>query len=278
MLDVFFEADEDLRTRDGRPPRPRNPEQIAPYLDHLVSTDPETSMVALDRGRMVAFGIIMVREMDGFLSELFVVPRWQRRGIGRAVLDACLRSAAVARMATCSDAVQPVSTGLYASLGLAPRLPLYLLSGPVDLGRLPSLATDVRVRPLEPEDVADLDGPVLGYRRAVDHIAWSRLGRSGWVFVGASGALRGYGYTHPSGRVSPVLAVDPGDLAGFVGSLVRSVPDMERYRCLVPGPATAALRPLLAAGLRIDGSPGIYCANHDGPSFERYLPMSTSLL
>ena len=39
-----------------------------------------------------------------------------------------------------------------------------------------------------------------------------------------------------------------------------------------------ALPLLLAHGLRIDGTPAVYCADHAGPRFERYLPTSFALL
>ena len=45
-----------------------------------------------------------------------------------------------------------------------------------------------------------------------------------------------------------------------------------------PGQAIEVLRPLLAVGARIDGSPAIYCSNGPGPRFDRYLPMSFALL
>ena len=47
---------------------------------------------------------------------------------------------------------------------------------------------------------------------------------------------------------------------------------------MVPGVAITALRPLLAAGLRIDGTPAVYCSEGRGPRFDRYIPMSYALL
>jgi hypothetical protein len=39
-----------------------------------------------------------------------------------------------------------------------------------------------------------------------------------------------------------------------------------------------ALGPLLAAGLRMDGAPAVYCTDGPGPRLDRYLPMSFALL
>ena len=35
---------------------------------------------------------------------------------------------------------------------------------------------------------------------------------------------------------------------------------------------------LLGAGMRFEGTPAMYCADHAGPRFDRYLPMSFALL
>ena len=107
--------------------------------------------VADDHGRLIAFGIVMRRGTEAFLSFLFVEPAWQGRGIGRAVLEACLAGAGeeVERVSTCAEANQPVSTGLYASLGMAPRTPLYLLRGSLADDALPSMPRGLRARPLD---------------------------------------------------------------------------------------------------------------------------------
>ncbi len=278
MLAVFFEADEHLRASDGRPPRPRQPESLRPYFEHHLRTDPATSWVADDHGRIIAFGMVMVRDHSGFLSELFVIPRRQGRGLGRTVLERCLGGAAISRLATCADAGQPGSTALYASRGLAPRTPIYILGGPMDVARLPEPGRDIVVRPLLIDEIAAADASVLGYTRPQDHALWQGLGREGWTFWKPSGELLGYGYMHPGGRLGPVLALDPARLLSFAGYLARSVATPGSYRCFVPGPAAATLKALLDAGLLIDGSPSIYMADHAGHDFARYLPMSPSLL
>ena len=285
MLDVFFRSMEDLDERRRRPLQPRNPGPLRAHLDHLLATDPRSCVVADDGGRLVAFGVIMVREGDGFLSFLFVAPRWQGRGLGRTVIGECLRGAgAVTRLATCAEADQLVSTGLYTSLGLAPREPIYLLRGALELGLLPALPAGLRALPLGAEsapgqDVVDgLDLRSMGFRRPQDHAFWSGGGRRGWLFAGPDGDLLGYGYAHPSGRIGPVLASDPTLLPVLLGHLARTTPVLEGWQAMVPGAAIAALRPLMAAGLRMDGTPAVYCSQSPRPAFDRYLPMSFALL
>ncbi len=279
MLEVFFHAIEDLDRQRGQPLPPRNAAPLEMHFGHLLGTDPQSCYVADDHGRVMAFGIVMRRGVEAFLSFLFVEPAWQGRRIGRAVLDACVAGAGegVERLSTCAEANQPVSTGLYARMGMAPRTPLYLIRGTLPDEALPSVPLDVQRRPLQAEAVAALDRALLGYERPADHTFWARE-RTGALFTDAAGAVLGYGYAHPSGRIGPVAAVEPEYLPGFIGYLVRLTDVLEGRQLVVPGPAATALVPLLAAGLRIDGTPAVHCAQGPGPRFDRYMPMSFALL
>jgi GNAT superfamily N-acetyltransferase len=279
LLDVFFRAMEDLDERRRRPPQPRNPGPLEMHFQHLLGTDPRSAIVADDHGRVVAFGIVMRRDANAFLSFLFVLPQWQARGLGRAIIGECLRGAGEpVGLSTCAEADQLVSTGLYASLGLAPREPIYLLRGDIGAAALPALPDSVRARPVVAEEVDPVDDHVLGYRRPQDHAFWSGGGRRGWMFETVGGRMIGYGYAHPSGRIGPVAALDPADLPALVGHLVRGTAVLEGRQVVVGGAAISALGPLLAGGMRMDGTPAIYCAQRPGPRFDRYIPMSFALL
>jgi hypothetical protein len=248
------------------------------HFGHLLATDPPSCYVAEDHGHVVAFGILMCRGGDAFLSFLFVTPRWQGRRLGRALLEACLSAGGpVARLSTCAEADQPVSTGLYASLGMAPRTPLYLLRGTLAESDLPGLPATIRRVPLDTGAAAALDREVLGYERPQDHALWRRE-RQAALFLDETGGVAGYGYAHPSGRVGPVAAREPALLPSLVGSLLAITPVLEGRQVLVPGRAIEVLRPLLAAGARIDGTPAIYCSSGASLGFDRYLPMSFALL
>ena len=279
MLEVFFHAIEDLDQQRGRPLQPRNAAPLETHFGHLLDTDPRSCYVADDHGRVMAFGIVMRRGPEAFLSFLFVEPGWQGRRIGRAVLDACVAGAGegVERLSTCAEANQPVSTGLYAKMGMAPRTPLYLVRGNLPQEALPSVPLDVQRRPLQAEAVVKLDRVLMGYERPADHAFWARE-RTGVLFTDEAGTVLGYGYAHPSGRIGPVAAVEPQYLPGFIGYLVRLTDVLEGRQLVVPGPAASALVPLLGAGLRIDGTPAIHCAQGPGPRFDRYIPMSYALL
>jgi hypothetical protein len=278
VIDVFWTALDDLAARSGRPPPPRNPRALEELIRHIAATDPASSIVAQERRRIVGFGMLHVRDGVGFLAFLFVLPTWQGRRLGRAILEACREGGGrPSRLATCAEADQPVSTGLYAAQGLAPRLPLYLLRGGLSPSRMPALGHGLRARRLGRDDVVALDAELLGYQRPADHAFCERSGRQGWTLEDASGRVVAYGYVQPSGRLGPVAVADADLAPGFIGHLTRSVSVPDGWQVVVPG--TSALLPLLLEqGLRIDATPAVYCADHAGPAFDRYLPMSFALL
>ena len=279
MLEVFFHAVEDIDAKRRKALQPRNAAPLEMHFEHLLSTDPRSCYVAEARDHVVAFGIVMRRGADAFLSFLFVEPAWQDRRLGRAVFEACVRGAGagVERVSTCAEANHPVSTGLYAKLGLAPRAPVYLLRGSLPDDALPGLPDGVRRRPVRAHDVAAFDRDLVGYERPEDHALWARE-RTSALFFDDDGGVLGYGYAHPSGRIGPVAAATPAHLPAFVGYLARVTQVLEGRQLVVPGPAISALQPLLEAGLRIDGSPAVYCSEGPGPALDRYIPMSYALL
>ena len=279
MLEVFFHAIEDLDQQRGRPLQPRNAAPLEMHFGHLLQTDPHSCYVAEDHGRTIAFGVVMRRGVETYLSFLFVEPKWQNRRIGRAVYEACLAGVGegVERHSVCAEANQPVSTGLYAKMGLAPRTPLYLIRGALPDQALPTVPQNVQRHPVRAEAVAEFDRTLIGYERPQDHAFWAH-DRTGALFTDEVGTVLGYGYAHPSGRIGPVAAADPAYLPAFVGYLVRLTDVLEGRQLVVPGPAASILGPLLQAGLRIDGTPAVHMADHPGPAFDRYIPMSYALL
>ncbi|MEO7118651.1 MAG: GNAT family N-acetyltransferase [Candidatus Limnocylindrales bacterium] len=282
-LDIFYEATEELHTRTHQPLFPRNPQGLGKLFAHIIDTDPERTWLAeAADGGAIAFGLAHRRGSTWFLAFLFVRPAHQARSVGRAVLDACLAEdrTAATRLATCVESIQPVSAALYASYGMLPGMPLYGLTGTLDLARPLAPAHQLTPEPLVERgaDTDSIDVDVLGYPHQQDH-AWLRgVGRHGHLFRDASvGTAVGYGYVHPSGRIGPVAVRDERWLPEVIDHLAAAVPPPDAWLIFVPG-RSPVFSPLMQRGLRIDGVPGIYCGTDDGPAFRRYLPANFAVL
>lgn len=292
---VFYAAMEELqdRRREGR--WPRNEGALERLFGRLAASHPAGAWLAESDGRTVAFGIAVERERLWFLAFLFVEPAFQAAGLGRRLLERTFPSggpdawrAQGGVLATCVEAIQPVSTGLYARYGLVPQVPVHLVTGTPRPGALAPLPDALAAAAFETLEAAgegivladaldELDLGAVGHRRPVDHRDDRDEGRRGWLYRHRrSGAVIGYGYAQPSGRLGPVVVRDGSMLEGVVAHLMTTVQPAGGWQLVVPGPS-AALPALLRAGLRLDGSPAILSATEPMLAAERYLMRSFAL-
>jgi len=285
----------------GRLAQPEMPDELAPILRlyaHLHSTDPDRFVVA-ERATGTAstidgFAVATIRGDVWFLSMLFVRPEGQGRGLGRALLGRVSPPGDWAGVrATATDSVQPISNGLYASVGIVPRLPLLRLVGLPDRdGALPALPEGIRAVRFDEVDggvdgleraalhaeLWSLDREVAGFDRAPDRPLLDREGRLGFLYHARDGSAVGYGFAGESGRVGPVAVREEGLLGPVLGHLLSAVRPRGAFAVWVSGSAGEAIVPLLRAGFRIDGFPCLLCWDRPFADFARYLPMSPGLL
>jgi len=285
----------------GRLNLPEIPDDLAAILRlhrHLMATDPDGFVVA-ERGtpdgamQIVAFAAAVRRDPVWFLSMLFVLPEVQARGVGRALLDRVLPPAGSAALATCTDAAQPISNGLYSSLGMVPRLPLLRLVGLADVsGELPALPAGVRAIRFDEVDragdriggaalddeLATLDRDAAGFEHPTDHAFVASEARIGFLFLGPDGGALGYGYASESGRVGPVAVRDAALLGPVITHLVTTVRPRGAFGMWLPGAAQDTIAQLLRAGFRLDGFPCLLCWDRPFADFTRYVPISPGLL
>jgi GNAT superfamily N-acetyltransferase len=245
--------------------------------------------------RIVAFAAAAVRERLWFLSMCFVLPEYQRQGIGRELLERTMppTDADMIR-GTATDSAQPISNALYASLGIVPRVPLLNLIGlPTRPDAFEPLPSGVRPVPFEEvaadgrdgaghralaETVDALDRELLGVAHPIDHRFLRQEGRRGWLYHGPDGAALGYGYAGEAGRVGPVAVRDETLLAPVLGHLTTAVVPRGAFALWLPGTADRALVPALRAGFRLDQFPILLCWDRPFADLARYLPISPGLL
>ena len=309
---VWYTAVDDYMARLGRPLPSPYLDPLLALLRHLQTTDPQRFLVAVrpahgtpghSADRIVGFGIAAQREHVWFLSQLYVLPSEQGKGIGRALMTQILPSLATpspqaaaagtdevedvpaARggvLAMCTDSAQPVSNGLYARLGIVPRMPVLNLVGtpnPSALARLPAAVQAVPFGRVDPSaDIDVVDRAILGYAHPADHAFLRKTGRDGFVFRSAGGDLLGYGYSSEAGRFGPIALLDETLTAPVIGHLMSTIRARGATSAWVPGDNDRAVVALLRAGLRIEGFPALLCWSRPFAGFERYLLGSLALL
>ena len=126
--------------------------------------------------------------------------------------------------------------------------------------------------------VAALDLEVAGFDHPQDHRYLRTRDRHGFLYRDGEGAVLGYGYGSEVGRVGPVAVRAPELIAPVLGHLFGAIRARGAYAVWVPGTATDAVTTLLAAGLRVDGFPILFCWDRPLIDYTRYLPISPGLL
>jgi len=326
---IWHASVNDYMSRLGHPLPPPVLEPALRLAEHLLATDPDHFRVAVRSSgaglpgrmggagqteRIVGFGIGLQREHVWFLSQLYVLPAEQHRGIGRALLTLVLPSAPTAAttaagagtgtgaprpgvLATCSDSVQPISNALYGRLGIVARMPVFNLVGrPTSPSVLPALPAGIEAVPLEPADrlshrnpagpgkaelcdaIDFIDRQVLGYAHQPDHLFLRVQGRTGFLYRTAAGEPLGYGYSSQVGRFGPVALLDETLTAPIISHLMAAIVPRGATSVWVPGANDRAMVALLRAGLRIEGFPAMVCWTRPFAAFDRYLPAGLALL
>lgn len=304
---IWRTAINDYVVRLGQDEIPPEMNPIIRLFTHLQSTDPERFIVATRPAgdsveadgngaaeRVVAFAAAVSRERLWYLSMLFVLPELQGAGVGRQLLARVLPEEDAFARATATDSAQPISNGLYASYGIAPRMPLLNLSGlperPEAFGALPSgiipvafdtVAAGPPGGPGHGRLVAEVDAidrELLGAAHPMDHRFLRTESRRGWLYQGPDGATLGYGYAGEAGRLGPVAARDEALVAPILGHLTSAVVPRGAFATWIGGAADRALVATLGAGFRLDRFPVLLCWDRPFADFSKYLPISTGLL
>jgi GNAT superfamily N-acetyltransferase len=248
--EVYTAAEGELWCRCGLEWSASPFEAWSAWLRHLLAEDGERSFVALDGERLAGFSAAMVRDDAWFLAALFVLPEYQGRQIGRALLDRSWAGERRRRM-TISDSIQPVSTNMYARRGLMPTTPILTLSG--------SPACDppagLEAVPAETEALASLDRVAYGFDRVADHRFWRTQAAEAnlWLLAGEPVA---YSYVDDQGLIGP-LAGRHAEAAALALRAELARREAQHAELHVPGSARTLLATAVASGLRATQPPGL---------------------
>jgi GNAT superfamily N-acetyltransferase len=219
------------------------------YLEHLLGH--ARLLVAETGAGVVGFAGAIDTPPGWFLTDLFVDPDAQGRGIGRALLAEALPASGPRLTFSSSD---PRAMPLYIRNGLAPWWPLLYLRPP-DAARSGqaehAAAGGWSVEPLEPAAAAELERELTGHDRSRDWTLWgTRPGHVPFRVV-ERGRPIAVGVVAHARLVRLAIARD-ADPAGAVLAVLSLAPGGPPVGLAIPGPHPAA-RALLELGWRIEG-------------------------
>jgi GNAT superfamily N-acetyltransferase len=279
-----------LRVRHGRQPWPAPPPIAFPKF--CLAQDPSGLWVAADSDTIVGFGFSWMTGEFWFLSQLFVRPETQAKGVGQTLLSKTLMQAernGAANRALITPAYNIASTGLYLQNGLYPREPLYRMAAPAQTVAQNLADTGYDITPIAPwpepgewpagEWIGRIDQELLGFRRDLHHQFLLGGFAARGVRIELAGDTAGYAYTSAQGHVGPLAIAPDADAKAVVTAALRCALEggARQVSMIVPGRADIVMQTILALGFRIE-EPYVLMAWRPFGNWCNYLPMTPGFM
>jgi GNAT superfamily N-acetyltransferase len=242
--------------------------------EHLARTA-EQFWVAESEDGLIGYARSIQRDGLQELTELFIHPQVQSKGLGRALLERAfgLQAGLQGEGKRCIIAsADRRALALYLKAGMAARFPIYTFYRAVrDDVRVES---DLVFEPLDDtpdclETLAQIDRQVLGHRRDADH-EWLREDRRGFI-CRRGGQAAGYGYE--GGFDGPFALLDEADFPAVLAQAERMAAQAGREEFAVDAPMVnrAAIRYLLGNGFQMGAFIAYMMSDRAFGRFENYL-------
>jgi GNAT superfamily N-acetyltransferase len=226
-----------------------------------------------ESGALIGFGRSIERGGLFELTEFFVLPTNQSRGLGRTLIDRAFPAGrGDIRSIIATTDVRALSR--YYSAGTVARFPILTLGGTP--GRAEP-ARDLVPRRLEAESaedlqmVRDIEATILEYGRGEPEIRWLLGDREGYVYL-RHGQPVGFAFVGIGG-CGPIAALETGllpDILAHVEDRAAAL-GLTTLELQLPGPNEIAARHLLSRGFRIDPWVNLLMSNRPFGQFDRFL-------
>ena len=274
-----------LRVRHGGRPSPAPPSTAFP--EFCLAQGSAGLWVAEDGDAIVGFGFSWMTDKFWFLSQLFVRPETQAKGIGQALLSKTLMQAernGAANRALITFAYNIASTGLYLQNGLYPREPLYHMAAPAPAVAQHLVDAGYDIIPIAPwpesgEWIGRIDQELLGFRRDLHHQFLLGGVAARAIRIEHAGRAAGYAYISAQGHVGPLAIAPNADAKAVVTTALRCAVEggARQVSMIVPGRAEIVMQTALALGFRIE-EPLVLMAWRPFGNWCNYLPRTPGFM
>ena len=209
------------------------------------------------------------------LTELFVRPGRQSKGIGRQLLEHAFpvgRGEVRSIIAT----TDVRATARYYAADTVARFPYFTLGG---RPRPDADRSGISVEAIETDELAlaavtRIERDVLDFPRGTDELRWLAATRPGHLFL-RRGEPIGFAFIGKS-AAGPIAALEPRDLPAILGHVegLAVAAGADRLEMEVPGVNEAAIRHLLGRGFHIDPWINLLMSNRPFGRFDRFIGFS----
>ena len=251
---------------------------IEPFYRHL-ATDAAEWWVAEERSSGTVIGFARSIDSDGMfeLTEFFVRPDRQARGLGRELLDRAFplgRGSPRVIIATRDVRAQ----ARYYAAGVAVRFPIFGMSRrPNAADPTPGLAASLVDGEADIEAVRAIEKSVLGFERSEPALRCLLDNREAYLYRRDGGPV-GFAFVSKAG-CGPIGALDPADMPGILLHVENraSELDMDELSLEIPAPNEVATRHLLSRGFRFDAFLSFLMSDRPFGQFDRFIGLSPPL-
>jgi ribosomal protein S18 acetylase RimI-like enzyme len=255
-----------LRRKRGMPVnRFKKPKQPPRLMVHFLKTDPEGSFAARDRtGKLVGFAMSLIREDEWFLSQLFVDPTLQSKGLGQKLLDKAMRYGkknCCKRWALVTFSYNPQAIAVYTKMGMPPQRPLLTMERKRKDGeafkklRAPIKLTVTKITEEKYINrLTAIDRRARQLARPEEHFFWLADENYNMLIFHDGKKLVGYAVVNGRGMVAPVVASEPKYLSSMMALAIEwGVAQGHKYQIMfVQGEQLEVIQMLMKAEFHID--------------------------
>jgi GNAT superfamily N-acetyltransferase len=281
-LDLLWASVTDLASRHGAPLEGsaddwwQGTEQVYRFLaahnaGWWVAEDPQTRQL-IGYARSIERGGLFE------LTEFFVRPGQQARGLGKRLLDLAFPNGRGDPRVIVATG-DPRALARYYAAGTIARFPFFTLAALPAGGDPNARLTSVAIAPGSKEVAAtvDIEREVLEYGRGSDEFDWLLGLREGHLYMRGDHPV-GFAFVGKSGA-GPMAALDPADLPDIllhVEGRARAL-GVEKLELEVPSVNATAVRHLLGRGFRIDPFGTNFMSSRPFGQFDRFIAFSPPL-
>ncbi|HYI23056.1 MAG TPA: GNAT family N-acetyltransferase [Candidatus Limnocylindrales bacterium] len=205
------------------------------------------------------------------LTELFVKPGDQSRGLGRALVERAFPAGRGDLRVIIASTDERALT-LYYTADTMARFPIFTLAGEPHRSETAELdAIRVQADPADLAHMTAVEEAVLGQGRSAAELEWLSGHREGYLYRRAE---RVVGFAFVGAEASgPVVALEPADLPAILIHVESRAHELgvEKLELEVPSVNTAAIEHLSQRGFRIDPWINLLMSNRPFGQFDRFI-------
>ncbi len=285
VFEIFLESALDLAQRHGLPISIKvdTPEALEKawtdrrsLFDHM-ARHAGAFWIAEEEGRAIGYARTFFRDGLRQLTEFFVRPDAQARGVGRGLLERAFPEGGASRRLILAT-IDTRALTRYLRTGLKPQFVSFYFSRKAEIR---AVASDLGIEPMgaapDPEAfeaLGAIDRVLLEIRRDVDH-GWLASQKTGFL---ARRGDRVVGYGYAGARSGPFGALDAADQpALFAHAETLVAASGGAFGLSLPVINHVALEYVLAHGFKLDPATGHFLSDAPFGQFDRYVFSSPNL-